>query len=205
MNLTSGASVSSLEEIAPSAAVNAFTKRFYRPELDALRFLAFVAVLVHRGPNPHGALGMIRSAGGFGVSVFFLLSAYLITELLLREHEQSGTVSWSLFFTRRALRIWPLYYAAIGICSLILPAVAIGTSSIPHRFLISRTGSAALSVFIANWVPISHLGILAPLWSISVEEQFYLLWPPIIKFGGKKLAAMASVAFALFAGVWLWL
>ena len=58
-------------------------------------------------------------------------------------------------------------------------------------------------VFIANWVPIAQLGLLAPLWSISVEEQFYLLWPPIIKFGGKKSALVASIVFIISGGIWL--
>jgi peptidoglycan/LPS O-acetylase OafA/YrhL len=89
-------------------------RRFYRPELDALRFFAFLAVLLHHGPTPGHFLRLARAAGGYGLSMFFLLSAYLITELLLREREQSGRIAWGLFFARRALRIWPLYYAALA-------------------------------------------------------------------------------------------
>src|ERR1700722_6435581 len=103
--------MTSLDSSAGIAHVNA--KRFYRPELDALRFFAFLGVLLHHGPKPQGFLTVVSDAGSFGLLMFFLLSAYLITELLFREREQTGTISWKHFFVRRALRIWPLYYAAL--------------------------------------------------------------------------------------------
>jgi peptidoglycan/LPS O-acetylase OafA/YrhL len=118
--------------------------RFYRPELDALRFFAFLAVLVHHGPSSTGIFNLASHAGGFGLSMFFLLSAYLITELLFREREQTGTIAWRLFFTRRALRIWPLYYAALAAAFFIARIP-------PHRFWISRAGIAGMSFFMVNW------------------------------------------------------
>jgi len=163
-------------------------KHFYRPELDALRFFAFLAVLVHHGPGAPGFAGIVRDAGGFGLSMFFLLSAYLITELLVREREQSGTIAWRFFFVRRALRIWPLYFAAIAVGVLISK--------------VDRTALAAMLVFVANWIPVDAGRLLAPLWSISIEEQFYLLWPPILKFGGKALAFVMSIVFIATAGIW---
>jgi peptidoglycan/LPS O-acetylase OafA/YrhL len=164
-------------------------KRFYRPELDALRFFAFLAVLVHHGPGATGFVGIVRDMGGFGLSMFFVLSAYLITELLVREREQSGTILWKCFFVRRALRIWPLYFVAI--------AIGIAFAQM------SRTVGAAMIFFVANWVPGDAGRWLAPLWSISIEEQFYLIWPPVIKFGGQALALAVSVVFVIAAGVWL--
>jgi len=86
--------------------------RFYRPELDAGRFFAFLAVLLHHGPAAPGLAGWVRDIGGFGLSMFFVLSAYLITELLLIEREQTGTIAWKKFYIRRSLRIWPLYLVA---------------------------------------------------------------------------------------------
>ena len=176
--------------------------RFYRPELDALRFFAFLAVLFHHGPGPQGSkfLWLVCSAGGFGLSMFFLLSAYLITELLIREHEQTENIAWGLFFVRRALRIWPLYYAAIVI------AFVIGRIS-PHSYRVSRTAFAVIAFFVANCTKLApSLGILVgPLWSISIEEQFYFIWPPILKFGGKQLALVASILIVIVACVWLWI
>lgn len=167
----------------------AIAKRFYRPELDALRFFAFLAVLVHHGPGAPGLSGIVRDAGGFGLSLFFLLSAYLITELLVREREQSGTIAWKLFFVRRVLRIWPLYFAAIAAGALISK--------------VDRTAIAAMLVFVANWIPGDAGRLLAPLWSISIEEQFYLIWPPIVKIGGEALALAMAVGFVIMAGSWL--
>src|SRR5271163_828203 len=99
--------------------------RFYRPELDCLRFFAFFAVFVFHSPGgdaayyaarhvPHPELvaGAI-SGGRFGVDLFFLLSAYLITELLLREQERFGKLDVRKFYARRILRIWPLYFLGI--------------------------------------------------------------------------------------------
>lgn len=168
-------------------------ERFYRPELDALRFFAFFAVFIHHGPYPHGPARLIFFAGRFGLSIFFLLSAYLITELLLRELDKAGTVVWRLFFIRRALRIWPLYFAAIGASVLLGHYVP--------RFRLSGAGVAVYSLFVRNWIPgrMGGLSLLGPLWSISIEEQFYLIWPPVIKAGGRKLVKAVSLFFIALA------
>src|SRR5512142_640167 len=105
---------------------------FYRPELDALRFFAFLAVFVtHTVPDhmdfyaahhiSHGAAVVLASVGGsgvFGVSLFFMLSSYLITSLLLKEQQGRGTVDLKAFYLRRILRIWPLYFFALGLAAL---------------------------------------------------------------------------------------
>lgn len=92
--------------------------RYFRPELDVLRFLAFLSVFtVHRmdhlpvDPARHFWLYNICLLGNFGVPVFFLLSAFLITELLMREDDRLGTIHIRSFYMRRILRIWPLYFA----------------------------------------------------------------------------------------------
>src|SRR5271167_4601165 len=88
--------------------------RFYRPELDVLRLLAFTMVFLdHMLPydgvfSDGGWLGSFRYAGGFGVCVFFMLSSFLITDLLEREHEVTQTIQLRAFYVRRVLRIWPL-------------------------------------------------------------------------------------------------
>jgi peptidoglycan/LPS O-acetylase OafA/YrhL len=163
-------------------------ERFYRPELDCLRFFAFFAVFVYHTIGgdaayfsarglPFGALiASAASAGRFGVDFFFLLSAYLITELLLREQEQCGKLDLRLFYARRILRIWPLYFLGLLI-GVLLP---LGDSSqyFPLRY-------AFAFVFMAgNWLPIHSpcrlQSVMWPLWSVSLEEQFYLLWPAFL-------------------------
>src|SRR5277367_912413 len=106
--------------------------RFYLPELDVLRFFAFFAVFIFHLPEPFalkffdspGVLGTLGRAGAFGVDLFFALSGYLITGLLIRERERSGDINMKAFYARRTLRIWPLYYFSIALAFLLtqLPA-----------------------------------------------------------------------------------
>src|SRR5580658_4566258 len=104
---------------------------FYRPELDVLRFFAFLAVFLFHFNHPaefyvqHGipraiAVGATSfvEAGVFGVDLFFVLSAYLITELLLREKDLCGSLDVKGFYLRRILRIWPLYFFYIGVAMI---------------------------------------------------------------------------------------
>ncbi len=111
--------------------------------------------------------------------IFFLLSAYLITELLIRERTSTGGIHLGAFYTRRILRIWPLYFGAVFagyFVGLLLP-----------QFHLSRAWVAAFVFLAGNWYTgmVSYApGTVAALWSISLEEQFYLLWPSIAKFGG---------------------
>jgi len=115
------------------------------------------------------------TAGAFGVDLFFLLSAYLITELLLREKEQYGRIHLSAFYRRRILRIWPLYFFALSLAA-VLPLV----DSTEHFPLVYLCGFLLLC---GNWLT-SLVGppssVMSPLWSVSFEEQFYLLWPLVV-------------------------
>ena len=181
--------------------------RFYKPELDGLRLLAFLMVFVHHAmPNEvsprlahlighAGAAivaGLIRT-GGFGVDLFFVLSSYLITELLLREHDRRGTVDIKAFYIRRALRIWPLYFSFLILIGVVLPSFGYGLR-------LSGTALVAFATFVANWYtgfygyPPSSV---APLWSVSLEEQFYLCWPIVVRF--ISIRHLARVALAMIA------
>jgi peptidoglycan/LPS O-acetylase OafA/YrhL len=178
--------------------------RYYRPELDALRFLAFVCVFCfHRMDyvptdaihNPW--LFNFSTAGAFGVPVFFLLSAFLITALLLREYTASSRIHIKAFYVRRILRIWPLYFFAFyGLVLLahFLPDVGPRT---PSSWL-------AFSLFVGNWYILRHgwiAGPVDPLWSISVEEQFYIVIPLFVAFGGKRVLKITSVLLLAIAYV----
>lgn len=155
-------------------------KSFYEPGLDILRCIAFFLVFLHhalpgssRGVS--GILDAVQAAGTAGVCLFFALSAFLITSLLLREEEQTGTIHLSAFYVRRILRIWPLYFLAL-VVGVVLPHFYRGY---PHgeKFIIPYL------LMFGNWILVFHgetrNTILAPLWSISVEEQFYVIWPSL--------------------------
>src|SRR5579862_6648256 len=178
-------------------------QRFYCPELDALRFCAFLAVyLCHSIPNgsvsaawqPGSNLGIrllaaIKDAGNFGVCLFFMLSAFLITELLRRELHAYGRIHVRAFYLRRVLRIWPLYFGvtiAYALAGKYFPAMRIEPGRVLAYFLLA-----------GNWYIALHPWIQTPLrslWSISVEEQFYLVWPLLARHGGMRALVKASFA-----------
>lgn len=179
---------------------------FYRPELDCLRFFAFLGVFVHhtipKEPaffRAHGLpvfLSNFGYAGAFGVDLFFCLSAYLITELLLRERESTGHLDIKAFYTRRVLRIWPLYFVFV--------LFAYGLARFDHSQIFTRS-QLLMFVFLAgNWAAsLTYLkSVVVPLWSISVEEQFYLLWPlPVSKASRGQLLFLCLVLI-LVALLW---
>lgn len=158
------------------------TERFYHPELDILRFIAFLLVFTHHalwhtgGTSFAGRLvPWIAMPGSFGVDVFFVLSSYLITELLLREREAFGTIDVRSFYMRRMLRIWPLYF--------IFLAFAAGAVHWRVGNFITWQAALAFSLFVGNWWVAFHgmPSFLAfPLWSVSIEEQFYLTFPIVL-------------------------
>jgi peptidoglycan/LPS O-acetylase OafA/YrhL len=176
------------------------TSRFYRPELDALRFVAFLCVFAcHALPYPeslHSAsiegpawrlVETVREAGNFGVSLFFLLSAYLITELMRREKLATSDVHLKAFYIRRVLRIWPLYFLLLLLCCVLGPFVSI--------FHMAPGQVLANLFFSGNWYIIAKLGSVSALpylWSISVEEQFYIVWPSVFKIADR--AGMSALA-----------
>lgn len=158
-------------------------RRFYYPELDGLRFIAFAAVFVshlrletpnHWSEAPPRSLveWWFRSAvlsGGFGVDLFFVLSSFLITSLLIREADTRGRLNVPAFWVRRILRIWPLYFAFLVSAGM--------AQQLPWQpFLLC-------GVFLGNWAHEPYgldRFVIGPLWSVSVEEQFYVAWPLVL-------------------------
>lgn len=144
----------------------------YLPQLDGLRALAVFAVLVHHLP-----LGL-NGGGYIGVDVFFVLSGYLITRILRQEVVATGTVSVSGFYVRRVRRLLPalvFFLAAIGVYWWLrpdAPAHDETVAAIPLSFVYAAGWCKALGV---------SLGALAHTWSLAVEEQFYLLWPLLVR------------------------
>jgi peptidoglycan/LPS O-acetylase OafA/YrhL len=181
--------------------------RFYVPQLDGLRFFAFLLVFFHHmngmgevfGRNTIGGriFGFIELWGWCGVDLFLVLSAYLITTLLLIEHEREGAISLRGFYLRRILRIWPLYYLMCLVGFLILPwfglfAPVIGSPQ--HSQLIKTHLLPYLTLFGnfssgSHWYPM--VWTLAHLWTVTLEEQFYIVWPLILIFSlhflGRKI------------------
>jgi peptidoglycan/LPS O-acetylase OafA/YrhL len=137
----------------------------------------------------------IVKVGACGVDLFFVLSAYLITDLLFREQNRFGNISLGKFYIRRSLRIWPLYYGFT-----LMTAAGAGLSS---------TYLLAYLCFFGNWACVAHgypQSAVATLWSVSVEEQFYVVWPLVLcSFRRATLVPVcfASLALSTIARIWL--
>lgn len=126
---------------------------------------------------------------GFGVSIFFSLSGFLITYLLLQENENKG-INVKNFYLRRILRIWPLYYLYFILCLIVYFLVPINVAS---KTLIFYIFFAAHIPFILNNTVI----LFGHYWSIGVQEQFYLIWPLVIKKTGTRFFSIVLITFFL--------
>lgn len=146
------------------------------PSLDGLRGISIVMVIFgHFGGWLQVESRLFRllltffGNGGLGVSIFFVISGFLITTLLLREHQFGGRIDLLAFYKRRALRIWPAYFVLILVVAILSAAGIVPTGV--HDL-------AAASFFIWNYAGgVTDSWTLGHTWSLSVEEQFYLLWP----------------------------
>jgi peptidoglycan/LPS O-acetylase OafA/YrhL len=156
--------------------------------LDALRALAVALVVVDH------ATGRF-AGGGVGVAVFFVLSGYLITSLLLRERERHGRIHLGLFYLRRALRLWPALLAMLAACVVLhaswRAALVAGT------YLTDVANALGKSEY-----PFGHT------WSLGVEEQFYLVWPlaliVVARWRRAMLTVLGAAALASVVGCAMW-
>ncbi|MBI5087336.1 MAG: acyltransferase [Actinobacteria bacterium] len=180
----------------PSTPKGQVSRVPHLPGLDGLRAVAVVAVMVYHANNTwlHG--------GFLGVEVFFVISGYLITLLLIAEHERSGRVDLKQFWLRRARRLLP---ALFGMLALLVVYLAVGFRSAQGR---TRGDIVAGVGYISNWYQIwvgagytasEAFAPLRHLWSLAVEEQFYLLWPIImVAILSRGRAQLPRVALWLF-------
>jgi peptidoglycan/LPS O-acetylase OafA/YrhL len=202
-------------EIPSAAAAPARAERFYRPELDALRFFAFLGVFIfHAAPRTmdfYNAAGYpqwlssllisIFGAGAYGVDLFFALSAYLITSLLLRERVATGALDLRGFYLRRILRIWPLYLAFVAFAAIF--AALFPGQHLPMRYVVGYTLLAGNWIYAVYGLPASFA---TPLWTVSIEEQFYLAWPLALRKASVRIMAIIAVGILVVANAWrVWL
>jgi len=173
----------------------------YFPGLTGLRTIAFLMVFcVHMIPTvPDKGLGshwlmIFKWSGSYGVTLFFALSSFLITTLLFEEKARTHTVDIKKFYFRRILRIWPVFYLMIAVA--VVTNIFVLKAPI-HWPLILRfctfTGNFGLSVEDNNAAP-AAIGVL---WSVCVEEQFYLIWPLVVRFCSKRLVTAVSIGIIL--------
>jgi len=180
----------------------------YDPTIDFIRFIAFFLVFfthfINRGGNAitvntgqwwnNEFIQRVADFGGQGVALFFSLTGFLLGRLLIREYKEQGTISVKAFYFRRILRIWPLYFAFIGMCAVLnmfSNSPTLVSSELPY-----------LATFTYNWGQIygDITGTMATItWSISVEEQIYFLFPVLFLLMAKNSATRYAI-FLIIAG-----
>lgn len=164
------------------------------PALNAIRAIAVMIVILF-----HGGFGLKNVPGGFGVTMFFVLSGFLITWLLVKEYARTDTVSLRSFYVRRTLRIVPVFWAYW------LTMVAYET--LRHKPIAWAHAVSAL-LYVSNYysalVGDQPSKAFTHTWSLSVEEQFYLLWPAMFIAFFCRARRATSWLVALIAAIWVY-
>jgi peptidoglycan/LPS O-acetylase OafA/YrhL len=159
------------------------------PSLDGLRALSvFVVILGHTRSALLDRIPFNASFrnGGQGVAVFFVISGFLITHLLLKELRRDGVINLKRFYLRRTFRIFPPFYVFLLVIAIL---------SLVHLVQANPASMLVAATYTWNYVPLPETWILGHCWSLALEEQFYLLWPLCMAFFGRR------VSFSIAAGV----
>jgi peptidoglycan/LPS O-acetylase OafA/YrhL len=179
------------EELRPGGEPDGSYQRRRFLALDGLRGVAVLLVVLAHGTQVHGSQERLLpetlkfNGGWIGVVIFFVLSGFLITHLLLEERTRTGQISLSKFYVRRALRIWPLYFAVLGVYVFVLPlfdpdnfgSIYNANSLRDYYYLL------AYPFFLQNYLVNDsdvHFWGIEVFWSLAVEEHFYLFWPLLL-------------------------
>lgn len=188
--------------------------KIYFPNLNGLRFIAAMFVIIHHieayktffnWQENRLNLRFVELAGPLGVILFFVLSGFLITYLLLAEEKNVGEINIRKFYIRRMLRIWPLYFFILTLAFIILPNISIFT--LPHyskEVIYSGLFLKILlyTLFLPNLacVALSMIPYASHTWSIGTEEQFYLIWPILLQRVKKhRILLMAGIVISYLA------
>lgn len=189
---------------------------FYFPNLNSIRFFAAAMVIVHHIEQIKAIFGLdsawetsdtIRSIGKLGVLLFFTLSGFLITFLMLAEEKEFGKIDIKQFYIRRILRIWPLYFIVFFLAFFVLNRLSF--FQFPSYYL-PAAGAVTTFVLFALFLSNVFLAVHGPLpyasqtWSVATEEQFYLIWPIIMRYSKNKMLSLCIV-IAVVAGLHLFL
>lgn len=196
----------------PVAASQPPSDRVYFPGLNGIRALAAFSVLIAHTYEFKWRMGIVLPpdyprflfTGLHAVIIFFVLSGFLITYLLLVEIHKTGTVSVPKFYLRRALRIWPVYYVTVFFGLIVIPLI-VQASGFTGVFVPEQINGIQWVLYLLlapNAVGFfgTPSSITAQLWSIGIEEQFYIIWPVLSKIFARRMlvALIGVIAFKVF-------
>jgi len=192
------------------------SEKKYYPQLDSIRGISFLSIFIFHAIKPSSGIGIISEFCQFifahlilSIDVFFILSSFLLTFLGLNELERTGKFSFKNYFLRRSLRIWPLYFLLMFFSFVVLPILQYYSGQ-----QITLPPAPWYLFFISNFYLPDHVFFLRLLWTLSIEEQFYIVWGICLLFFQNYLKwvmlllAFVSIAFIVFqtlAGVGIYL
>ncbi|MEI7894665.1 MAG: acyltransferase family protein, partial [Myxococcales bacterium] len=174
-------------------------RRTFFENLDGLRGLSILFVLFHHVPHvpKEHVLHVLQANGRYGVSLFFVVSGFLIASLLLMEQKRYGAVSLKNFYIRRSLRLFPLYYAVLGLEALLVFLVHAYS---PENQAIFRQKLPSYLLYYSNLTSLATVGPFFFAWSLAVEEQFYLVFSQLFHWLRPRVL-VALIATALLGKV----
>jgi len=178
----------------PAAAAPSGTPERHVRSLDGVRAIAIIGVLLTHAGAP------LFEAGWLGVDLFFALSGFLITTLLLEEHARVGAISYKDFLVRRALRLMPAYLLYVAVMTYGIWGWS-GSVRTPHGTWTPEGYTVALWTYVVNFAPMGGLWngqeVTVHLWSLAVEQQYYLVWPLVIAAMASRPSRLLGVAIAI--------
>ena len=184
------------------------SNKVYFENLDGLRFIAFLSVfLAHSFYSEQASimddqlvitLRAIFGKGTLGVNFFFVLSGFLITYLLEIEQREKGSINIKHFYVRRVLRIWPLFYLIVFVGFVIIPKAMVMIGE-PRE---ETANIIYYLFFINNFDAPPSSAVLGVLWSIAIEEQFYLVWPLLMAVWGKRDKNLLFISIIATSFIW---
>ena len=170
-------------------------QKYYYPQLNALRGIGIISVFLYHAYKPQFGTGFLMKFASFcyeniylSMDMFFALSAFIITHLAFIEIEKNGNFSFNNFMLRRIFRIWPIYFII-----LVIAYIAVKKIAFHYNIPITLPPAGWYVFFVSNFYLEGHVFFLRQLWTISVEEQFYIIWGLCLLTMNKRISLVIAI------------